>query len=71
MAVDFYPPALRAQGGSGGLNVTVSPLGLIELSDEEYQVHGARLARYALLWTWYRLILALTGPPCATPESRS
>lgn len=53
MSIDFYPPALRAQGGSGGLNVTVSPLGLIELSDEEYQVHGARLARYALLWSWY------------------
>lgn len=53
MSVDFYPPSQRANGGSGGLNVTVSPLGLIELSDEEYQVHGARLARYALLWSWY------------------
>ncbi len=53
MSTDFYSPAQRASGGSGGLNVTVSPLGLVELNDEEFQVHGARLARYAQMWSWY------------------
>jgi hypothetical protein len=31
----------------------VSPLGLVELSDEEFEVHGPRLNRYSTGWAWY------------------
>lgn len=33
----FYPPSYRAS--SGDLTVSVSPLGLVELADEEFEVH--------------------------------
>jgi hypothetical protein len=46
MAVAFYPPSQRAAGGSD-LTIQISPLGLVELADEEFEVHGPRLNRYA------------------------
>lgn len=51
MSVDFSMPTFR-QGGQG-LAVNISPLGLVELSDEEFEVHGPRLNRYALNWAMY------------------
>jgi len=47
----FYPPTYQALGSQ--LTVSISPLGLVELSDEEFEVHGPRLARYARNWAFY------------------
>ena len=47
----FHPPSYRA--ASGDLTVQVSPLGLVELADEEFEIHGPRLSRYALYWAHY------------------
>jgi hypothetical protein len=47
----FYPPSYRA--AASDLTVAVSPLGLVELADEEFEVHGPRLNRYASNWAWY------------------
>ncbi|MFI0265635.1 phage portal protein [Streptomyces luteogriseus] len=51
MSISFAPPAMRAQASD--LAVSVSPLGLIELSDEEFEVHGQRMSRYASYWAAY------------------
>lgn len=48
---DFYSPSFRA--AQSDLTIAVSPLGLIELSDEEFEVHGPRLNRYAAFWAHY------------------
>jgi hypothetical protein len=49
--VDFWSPSYRAS--SSDLTVSISPLGLVELADEEFEVHGPRLNRYAAAWAWY------------------
>jgi len=49
--ISFYPPSYRA--AASDLTVAVSPLGLVELADEEFEVHGPRLNRYASNWAWY------------------
>jgi len=51
MAMDFWSPSYRA--ASSDLTVAISPLGLVELADEEFEVHGPRLNRYAAAWAWY------------------
>lgn len=51
MSIDFVSPSQRAAGSD--LTIAVSPLGLIELSDEEFEVHGPRMARYATSWAFY------------------
>ncbi|MFH9606869.1 phage portal protein [Streptomyces sp. NPDC017448] len=51
MSISFAPPGMRA--AASDLAVSVSPLGLIELSDEEFEVHGQRMARYASYWAAY------------------
>lgn len=50
MAVDFHPASYR---GGSDLQINISPLGLVELSDEEFEVHGPRLNRYATNWAMY------------------
>lgn len=49
--IDFSPPSYRA--ASSDLTISISPLGLVELADEEFEVHGPRLNRYALAWAMY------------------
>ena len=51
MGVAFYPPSYRA--AASDLTVAISPLGLVELADEEFEVHGPRMNRYASNWAWY------------------
>jgi hypothetical protein len=51
MAIDFISPSQRAAGSD--ITIAISPLGLVELSDEEFEVHGPRLARYAQAWAFY------------------
>ena len=51
MAVDFWSPSYRAS--SSDLTVAISPLGLVELADEEFEVHGPRMNRYSAAWAWY------------------
>ena len=51
MAIDFWSPSYRA--AASDLTVAISPLGLVELADEEFEVHGPRLNRYASAWAWY------------------
>lgn len=51
MPIDFWSPSYRA--ASSDLTVSISPLGLVELADEEFEVHGPRLNRYAAAWAWY------------------
>lgn len=51
MALDFVSPSMRAAGSD--LTISVSPLGLIELADEEFEVHGPRLTRYASAAAFY------------------
>lgn len=51
MAIDFHSPSFRA--AQSDLTVAISPLGLVELADEEFEVHGPRLNRYANSWAWY------------------
>lgn len=45
MAMMFPSPSMRA--AASDLTVAISPLGLVELADEEFEVHGPRLNRYA------------------------
>jgi hypothetical protein len=47
----FNHPSFRA--AQSDLAISVSPLGLIELSDEEFEIHGPRLNRYANQWAMY------------------
>lgn len=49
--IQFSPPSYRA--AASDLTVAISPLGLVELADEEFEVHGPRLNRYASNWAWY------------------
>ena len=51
MSANFASPSHRA--GSSDLAISISPLGLVELSDEEFEVHGPRLNRYAHNWAFY------------------
>src|SRR6516165_2485331 len=51
MSIQFQSPSYRA--AASDLTIAVSPLGLVELADEEFEVHGPRLNRYALNWAWY------------------
>ncbi len=51
MSMQFNSPSYRASGSD--LTVAISPLGLVELADEEFEVHGPRLNRYATSWAWY------------------
>lgn len=51
MSVAFYPPGERS--GGQDLSIAISPLGLVELADEEFEVHGPRLNRYSLNWAHY------------------
>lgn len=51
MSMDFSPPSYRA--ASSDLTISVSPLGLVELADEEFEVHGPRLNRYSMNWAMY------------------
>lgn len=51
MSVSFAAPSARAT--SSDLTIAISPLGLVELADEEFEVHGPRLTRYATNWAWY------------------
>lgn len=50
-ALTFYSPSMRA--AASDLAIAISPLGLVELSDEEFEMHGPRLNRYAEYWAWY------------------
>lgn len=45
MAISFVSQNFRA--ASSDLTIAISPLGLVELADEEFEVHGPRLNRYA------------------------
>ena len=49
--INFYPPSYRA--AASDLTVAVSPLGLVELADEEFEVHGPRMNRYASNWAFF------------------
>lgn len=49
--LDFSPPSYRA--ASSDLTISISPLGLVELADEEFEVHGPRLNRYSLNFAMY------------------
>ena len=51
MPIDFWSPSYMA--ASSDLTVAISPLGLVELADEEFEVHGPRLNRYSSAWAWY------------------
>ncbi|MFI6495881.1 phage portal protein [Nonomuraea typhae] len=51
MSINFYPPSTQAAGRD--LAISISPLGLVELADEEFQVHGPRLSRYSNNWAFY------------------
>ncbi len=51
MSIQFSNPSQRAVGSD--LAISVSPLGLVELADEEFEVHGPRLNRYAQNWAYY------------------
>lgn len=51
MSISFASPSMRA--GSSDLTVQISPLGLVELADEEFEVHGPRLNRYAQNFAYY------------------
>lgn len=50
-SINFYSPSMRASASD--LAISISPLGLVELSDEEFEMHGPRLNRYAEYWAWY------------------
>jgi len=51
VSIAFYPPSYRA--GTSDLAIQISPLGLVDLSNEEMDVHGIRLSRYSLYWAHY------------------
>ena len=48
---EFHAPSHRATASD--LTIQISPLGLVELSDEEFEVHGPRLNRYSQNWAMY------------------
>lgn len=50
-AMAFPSPSMRA--AASDLTVSISPLGLVELADEEFEVHGPRLNRYASNLAWF------------------
>src|SRR5690349_21321888 len=41
------------RAAASDLTISISPLGLVELADEEFEVHGPRLNRYANHWAFY------------------
>jgi hypothetical protein len=41
------------RAAASDLTVAISPLGLVELADEEFEVHGPRLNRYASNLAWF------------------
>lgn len=41
------------RAASSDLTIAISPLGIVELADEEFEVHGPRLNRYASNWAFY------------------
>lgn len=49
--IDFVSPSYRS--ASSDLTISLSPLGLVELSNEEMEVNGPRLSRYAQCWAFY------------------
>jgi hypothetical protein len=51
MTVDFTSAGYRAS--SSDLAISISPLGLVELADEEFEVHGRRLTKYSNHWAFY------------------
>jgi hypothetical protein len=51
MSISFYGGSYRASASD--LTIAISPLGLVELADEEFEVHGPRMNRYANNWAWY------------------
>jgi hypothetical protein len=51
MSMAFPSPSMRA--AASDLTVSISPLGLVELADEEFEVHGPRLNRYASNLAWF------------------
>lgn len=51
MSIDFSSPSYRAAGSD--LTIAISPMGLVELADEEFEVHGPRLNRYAHNFAFY------------------
>lgn len=51
MSINFAAPSYRA--GGQDLAISISPLGLVELADEEFEIHGPRLNRYSLNWAFY------------------
>lgn len=51
MSMSFPSPSMRA--AASDLTVAISPLGLVELADEEFEVHGPRLNRYASNLAWF------------------
>jgi hypothetical protein len=51
VSIQFQSPSYRA--ASSDLTIQISPLGLVELADEEFEVHGPRLSRYAMNWAFY------------------
>lgn len=51
MSIQFQSPSYRA--ASSDLTIQISPLGLVELADEEFEVHGPRLSRYSMNWAFY------------------
>lgn len=51
MSISFVSPSMRA--AASDLTIAISPLGLVELADEEFEVHGPRLNRYANHWAFF------------------
>lgn len=51
MSMAFPSPSMRA--AASDLTVAISPLGLVELADEEFESHGPRLNRYASNLAWF------------------
>ena len=41
------------RAAASDLTIAISPLGLVELADEEFEVHGPRLTRYANHWAFF------------------
>lgn len=41
------------RAAASDLTISISPLGLVELADEEFEVHGPRLNRYANHWAFF------------------
>lgn len=51
MAMNFPSPSFAA--GGGDLAIQISPLGLVEVSDEEFEMHGPRMMRYSQSAAFY------------------